>query len=944
MASNISVAITVDNKQYIANIKAADSATQKFATDTQKNLGKVNTSFDTFTRRVGGLRTALAGLAFGAVGSSALQLADSLQDLSNSSGIAVSQLLELKNALVTSGGEADSMPNAINTLLRSIDEAAGGSIKAQNAFMKLGVTLGDLGSLSEKDLMIKTLEGIAKLPSATERATAMMQNFGKSFKTVDAQELLDKLRATAGEGDKYAASIKRAAELNDKLATAQGNLKLAFLEAFSGPIQKLVEFGNKTTESTAKMETLITVVKALGVALVTAFSASVLIGFVASIGTLLRGLSAITAIVGLGTLPAWLIAASGAAARFIPALRAIALLASAVIGIFAANQIFDDFASVAKNALQRIGEAVLILGADLLNFVGTPLQRIMTMLNGGVDVGGMGQGLQLLADKLKTARLESEAYQKSFKRPQATAGEGVAVATGNGIQGTMSTAADLPVSRPIDNTATQNAVAALRDMTAEYEKQQRLNLSKIDFETRFIGLSEESKAIAEAQVSLAQQYSDQQDQLIKKRENLTKDEREQGVLAKEINEQIKKNAQAFNAQFEAITKSVTAQQTAKKLEEDRLYFIDLQTKSMNTILDIQANIANFSRSEDDRKIAALQRQIKLEEDAAVKREQQRLGATPLGAEAEAAIREKVRKSTEGQLAAQLQLNAATKAESARLFVQDLQNTAIANTISLQAELAKLTMTADQQRIKDLQTQNELLIQQEIAKRNALLKPGESIAASEIAAITAQVTAANSALIASTQALIDKSREWSTGWEQAFVKYKDDAENAATQSKTYFETFTKGFEDAFVKFVQTGKLSFKDLANSMIADFARIQAKKALLGIFGAGGGDSTGSGFSFGTLFKGIGSIFGFANGGSPPVNRPSIVGERGPELFIPKSAGTVVPNGQFGGGNTNNTEVTYNIQAMDASSFRSMLARDPEFIHNVAEQGRRQLPIRSRR
>jgi hypothetical protein len=41
---------------------------------------------------------------------------------------------------------------------------------------------------------------------------------------------------------------------------------------------------------------------------------------------------------------------------------------------------------------------------------------------------------------------------------------------------------------------------------------------------------------------------------------------------------------------------------------------------------------------------------------------------------------------------------------------------------------------------------------------------------------------------------------------------------------------------------------------------------------------------------------------------------------------------------------VTYSIQAVDASSFRSMLARDPEFIHNVAEQGRRQLPIRSRR
>lgn len=44
--------------------------------------------------------------------------------------------------------------------------------------------------------------------------------------------------------------------------------------------------------------------------------------------------------------------------------------------------------------------------------------------------------------------------------------------------------------------------------------------------------------------------------------------------------------------------------------------------------------------------------------------------------------------------------------------------------------------------------------------------------------------------------------------------------------------------------------------------------------------------------------IPGFANGGSPPVGRPSIVGERGPELFVPKSAGTIVPNHALGGAN----------------------------------------------
>ena len=46
--------------------------------------------------------------------------------------------------------------------------------------------------------------------------------------------------------------------------------------------------------------------------------------------------------------------------------------------------------------------------------------------------------------------------------------------------------------------------------------------------------------------------------------------------------------------------------------------------------------------------------------------------------------------------------------------------------------------------------------------------------------------------------------------------------------------------------------------------------------------------------FNGLGSalkIPGYAEGGRPAVSRPAIVGERGPELFVPDSAGTVISN-----------------------------------------------------
>ena len=58
----------------------------------------------------------------------------------------------------------------------------------------------------------------------------------------------------------------------------------------------------------------------------------------------------------------------------------------------------------------------------------------------------------------------------------------------------------------------------------------------------------------------------------------------------------------------------------------------------------------------------------------------------------------------------------------------------------------------------------------------------------------------------------------------------------------------------------------------------------LSAIFPGGVGGAKG----FGAIF---GKILGFAGGGEPPVGRPSLVGEDGPELFIPKTAGTIIPN-----------------------------------------------------
>mgnify|MGYP001334690896 CR=1 FL=1 len=74
-------------------------------------------------------------------------------------------------------------------------------------------------------------------------------------------------------------------------------------------------------------------------------------------------------------------------------------------------------------------------------------------------------------------------------------------------------------------------------------------------------------------------------------------------------------------------------------------------------------------------------------------------------------------------------------------------------------------------------------------------------------------------------------------------------------------------------------------------------------LFGNIAGDSVTGG-----LFK----LLGFANGGRPPVGKPSIVGEKGPELFVPRSSGTIVPNNKLGGGGSTNIVVNVDASGTD--------------------------------
>lgn len=177
----------------------------------------------------------------------------------------------------------------------------------------------------------------------------------------------------------------------------------------------------------------------------------------------------------------------------------------------------------------------------------------------------------------------------------------------------------------------------------------------------------------------------------------------------------------------------------------------------------------------------------------------------------------------------------------------------------------------------------------------------------------------------------KMREgtYGEGFAKSMKEFIRDMPTAMEDGQRAFESVVSNMDTALRNFVKTGKLNFSDLAQSIIQDLIyiqlRAQAMEFTKSLFGGGGG----LGGFFGSLLGGGGGASGpvamvdapfFANGGDPPVGKPSIVGERGPELFVPRTAGTIIPNNQLGGmGGTTNVTNNY-IQAIDTKSFEDRI------------------------
>ncbi|PXA83640.1 tail tape measure protein [Nostoc sp. 3335mG] len=105
------------------------------------------------------------------------------------------------------------------------------------------------------------------------------------------------------------------------------------------------------------------------------------------------------------------------------------------------------------------------------------------------------------------------------------------------------------------------------------------------------------------------------------------------------------------------------------------------------------------------------------------------------------------------------------------------------------------------------------------------------------------------------------------------------------------------ENGLARAVRSGKLSFADLERTALSVLSEIAAQAVKSGIAALLGGGSGGSGdgglLSLGTgLLTSVLGLPGRATGGPVSPGRPYVVGEQGPELFVPTSAGSIATAG----------------------------------------------------
>lgn len=304
-----------------------------------------------------------------------------------------------------------------------------------------------------------------------------------------------------------------------------------------------------------------------------------------------------------------------------------------------------------------------------------------------------------------------------------------------------------------------------------------------------------------------------------------------------------------------------------------------------------------------------------------------------------------------------ELRGDTEAAAARRFrlqSEELRNRLTANNdqggLSALDELER--RTSAQAAFNSLLEQSQRL-QDQLANAEARINIDRQSGAAGELTVLQRLTSIRAGAIDQYRAISERLQEIATSvgdprLAQQADNFKRTFDEFAASADAVGNKFRKIGQGAFADFfsdvlegTKSIKEAFADMGRSILRAVNQLVAQDIAKKIFGAiGGGGSSGGGGKSGSGFLDFlgsiaGSIFGGARAEGGPVSpgRGYIVGERGPEWFVPRSAGTIVPNGA--GGTTINYSPTFIVKGDMTPQSRSQLAAA---AYRGLQEGRRNL------
>ena len=200
------------------------------------------------------------------------------------------------------------------------------------------------------------------------------------------------------------------------------------------------------------------------------------------------------------------------------------------------------------------------------------------------------------------------------------------------------------------------------------------------------------------------------------------------------------------------------------------------------------------------------------------------------------------------------------------------------------------------------------------------------------------------------------------WTRLTDKAYEDFNNKLKKTDDILEDIRDGFKSlgaSIVDAFMSGKNAGEMFRSVLIDIFKRMATKqfnqlfdmlapqgKGLFGFAGGflGGGASLSdlSAAGGGSNFAALAASGFMADGGPVQGNEAYVIGERGPELFVPNASGTIVPNHMLmGGGQTVNYNGPYiaNMQAIDTQSAAQFLAKNKMSVWAANQSATRSIP-----